>query len=162
MQVLTETGLKSAIVNRREELCKLDLEAPANRLIERLEIDSPWHPYILLWHGMTATSLTFVAGSGLALLLPIWSVDVARVLMVFDAAVGMTAPSLFGIYALAAFLIAQGARQLVIFRGATSPLLHNELTQRLRLQGEIVRLNTVIEVRRRTATPAPARVRQSA
>ena len=162
MQVLTENGLQSAIVNRKERLSKLDQEVPAQRLIERLKSDAPWHPYIMLWQGLTVTSSTLVAGVGLTLVLPLFSMDVARMLMFFDSAAGMSAPALLGTYALAAFLIAQGARQLVIFCGASSPLLHDELSQRLQLQGEIVRLSTVIDVRRRTVTPAPARMRQSA
>ncbi len=162
MQLLTESGLKTAIVDRRQELSRLDHEVSSDRLIERLVVDRPWHPYILMWHVMSAAAATFAGGTAIALILPIYSLDIARLLLVFDTAAGMTAPALFAILAVSSFLMAQGARQLVIFRGASSPLLHDELGHRLRLQGEIARLTTVVEVRKRTATPTTPRVRRTA
>jgi hypothetical protein len=157
--ILNERSLEQELVDCREELEHLEASASDTVLVERLRREKPLHPTLLVWRFMMSVAWLMTTLTMATLVVPLLSSPIAQQLAELETLAGFSVPVLLAVHAVSALMIALGARQLASLRGISSPPLPHERSKRSQLFGDIVRLRTVMEVRKRTArtaTPAPA------
>ncbi len=160
--ILDERSLEQELQDCSEKLEYLQDSVSDTVLLNRLKRERPLHPTLLLWRFMTAATGLLTLATLATLALPILSTQVAQQIAILEGQFGYSLPLLLTIHGVSALMMALGARQLASLRGASSPPLPHELSKQTQLFGDIIRLKTVMEVRKRTArtaTPAPTRQR---
>jgi len=152
-KVLTEESLENALARCRQKLIDLEDEVTDFDRLERLQREHPNHVALVTWRSMRSLSTVLALAALAVLIAPLLSADLARGLLQLEAVTQASPPGVLAMLALLSILIGQGGRALAIHAGSRSTLLPREYRKRIRLKNESMRLKTVLELRKRTATP---------